>query len=134
MKRTLKYILIFTFLISALLKIIDLTNSALLFSNILDLTYENAKASLLVLILVELFISVALFKNWYYQKAIFFVCLFVFSLFVILNTTFYIQGVENCGCMGTIIISNPLLSLFKSIIVLVMFVFISFGWRQTADA
>ena len=134
MKKILKYMLIFIFLLSALLKTIDFSNTTFLFNKILNLTYEYTKVSLMVLITIELFISAILFKGWYYHNVIYFFCLIVFNLFVIINLSFIIRGVEDCGCMGTFFISDPLFSLIKSIIILVIFVFISSNQKQDQNA
>ena len=130
MKNTLKYIMIFIFLISALLKIMDFENTVLLFTDILDLPHKDAKTGLIVIIVIELLISLVILKSWCHKKSIYYACLIVFCSFIILNISLLSHGVQNCGCMGTLIISDPLFSLIKSTLMLVLFVFISSESKQ----
>jgi hypothetical protein len=119
-----RYILTFVFLISAAFKIADFENTVLHFSDILELSYEQAKTGLAVLIMMELLIAAVIYKKWYISKILFFLINGVFVFFIIINITFITTGVENCGCWGASFASSPWSGLFKNIILAGLFAFI----------
>jgi len=125
MENILKTALIIIFLGSAMMKLVDFENTALLFSDNLKLPFAMAKLVLSLSIIVELFLSFALLKDWQKQKSVYFFALFVFMFFIILNLTFINDKIENCGCMGAFITNNPVFSIIKSSIMLILFVFVS---------
>lgn len=125
MKSVFKYIMILIFLISAIFKLMDYQNTAILISDLLGLTVIMSKMGLSLTIVIELFLLIAILKDWQKKKTVYGFGLFVFCSFIILNVTFIKNNVENCGCMGTLIANDPFFSLIKSVIMLILFVYIS---------
>ena len=125
MTKFFKYILIVAFLISAVFKLADFENTILLITKIMALSYSGAKAGLIILIIVELFISLVFFREWYAHKIFFHFIMSVFVFFIIINITFINNGVENCGCLGASVTSSPWIGLLKNIVMASLFAFIT---------
>ena len=123
MKHILKHILIFSFLLSAIVKAIDFEKTILLFEDILGIGYENAGIVLSILIMVETSISYLIFKGLYKYRVVNVCILSMLGLFVLVNIVFLFQGADNCGCTGTIFVSDPGFSLLKSSLLFGIFIF-----------
>jgi len=129
-KNIFRYVLILTFLVSAVLKIIDFHNTVIMMSDIFNLGFRNTKWIISFLIILEIFISAAIFKNWQENKIIYAGIVCTLCIFFILNIIFMMKGIINCGCMGTLIVSSPQFSSAKNVMLLFIFIFISKPGKQ----
>lgn len=113
-----KYLLGGLFLFSAIVKLIDYGATVELFENLLLTNTTTTKMFLFVLIIMELVIAYLIIDNYIKKDFVFKTIVKLISVFLLLNVVFAIKGYENCGCFGSEIISSPLISFGKNILLL----------------
>ncbi|MBD3386443.1 hypothetical protein GF407_16160 [candidate division KSB1 bacterium] len=104
------------FIFSALTKIFDYENTALLIREICFLSVSIINRLLFGLIFIELIIAIWLLWVPFlrrYLYAFLFVLLMIFSIF---GGYLMVAGFENCACFGTRIVSHPVLTIVKNLV------------------
>ena len=123
-ENVLKYFLGGVFLLSALAKLIDYSSTVDLFIGLLNLGNTVTKIFLAILILLELIFSYLIIADYLQIKKVYFLILGVVTAFLLVNIFFAINGAVNCGCFGAGIISAPLLSIIKNILMIMSLVYL----------
>lgn len=123
-KNALKYFLGGVFLLSALAKLIDYRATVELFIELLNLGYAVTKIFLALLILLELIFSYLIIADYLQIKRVYYLILGVVIAFLLVNIFFAINGSDNCGCFGSEIISSPLLSIVKNLLMIISLVYL----------
>lgn len=113
-----KYFLGMVFLFSAITKLIDYHSTVELFENLLAINIISAKILLSVLILVELIITYLIVGDYIEKKFVFQTIIGMLLIFLFVSILFGVYGYSNCGCFGAEIISSPLISIAKNILLL----------------
>jgi len=124
MKELIKYLIATVFLISALAKLVDFKNTIDFFFNVSQLDYSIVKILIVTIILFELVIVFFLVKELYTLNTIYVSIILLLFFFILLNAIFLYLEIENCGCFGTKIITNPLISLIKNMMMIVLLIFL----------
>jgi len=117
-KRIIENIIGLLFIFSAVTKLYDFSNTVYLFISIFGLSFHFIKYGLVILSIIEIAIGVSFFINTWATPKTFFAIIILLSSFVFLNGYFHFFGFTNCGCFGTQIISSPISSLIKNIIII----------------
>ena len=120
-KFLLKNVLVIIFVISAGSKWYDFSNTSQYLELISGLPLAIIKVFLAGLILAELVISVLVLLDGYRSFVIYFAIIIILIFFMYLNILFQINGIENCGCFGTILAMPPTINLAKNIILVLIF-------------
>ena len=117
-KNILKYFLAGVFIVSALFKMIDYNATVELFENLLTINRLLSKTLLSGLILTEFLIAYIVISDLIKYDLFFVGIIGLIFLFLISNMFFAFNGNKNCGCFGASIISSPVISIIKNIILL----------------
>lgn len=125
MKKTteniIRLLFVLVFLFSAITKLLDFNNTIYLINGFLGLGYSITKYALLLLIVLEIVIALVFITDYWKKKIILIPTLLLLIGFISLNVFMMLKCFSNCGCFGTVIESNPLISLIKN---LFLFVFL----------
>lgn len=114
-EKIIRYFFAVVFLLSAAAKIMDSRNTIYFISSFMKLGYSFIQYSLLFLIVLEIVIALAFITDYWKKKIILIPTLLLLTGFIFLNIFMIIKGFSNCGCFGTIIESNPVVSLIKNL-------------------
>lgn len=114
----LKYLLGGLFLFSAIIKLIDYNSTVELFESLLMTNPITTKLFLFLLIIMELIIAYLIIENYIENDFVFKTIVKLISIFLLINIIFAVKGYSNCGCFGSKIISSPIVSLGKNILLL----------------
>ena len=125
-----KLVFLAIFLVSAIGKIISFDDTLIHMAGITKISLPVLYRFLWLIIILELIIPVLVLMNGAQSRIIFGAILFLLISFLIVNVLFSINGVENCGCFGTGIQSNPKSGILKTIILIVMLVFLQKTGRE----
>ena len=115
MKAFIKYLLALVFLISSAMKLIDFRNTINFYSGVLDLSFNLARILIVLLILIELMFSLFILFDFIKYNTVFYLIACALIIFTAASVMFWITGINNCGCFGTIITDKPLVSIIKNI-------------------
>ncbi len=118
-RKILKYFLGGLFVISAFAKLIDYSATVELFESLFLTDAITTKIFLFILVVIELAIAYMIIENYIEKDFVFKTVVKLISVFMLVNIIFAIKGYNNCGCFGTLIISTPLASLGKNILLLI---------------
>ncbi len=122
-KRLIEIVIGLVFIISAVTKLTDFSNTVQFIISITGITFGNVKAGLVVLSLLEFAIGISfLIKAWSRYYIFYFITMLLF-LFILLNIYLMVQGYSNCGCFGTHINSTPVASLIKNTLMILFMVY-----------
>jgi len=116
-----RYFFIVVFLLSALLKGIDLNETTLIFSSITGLSPVLVKIPLLGLILLEISISWLIYRKTYTHNYIYRLILLLLGFFLIVSVVLFVSDAGNCGCFGTTITTTPMMSIIKNTLLIIIF-------------
>ena len=123
MKKTaeniIRSIFVLIFLFSAITKLLDFNNTIYFINGFLGLGYSITKYALLLLIIFEIMIALLFATDFLKKKIVFNVTLSLMVSFVFVNVFMIIKGFSNCGCFGTMIESNPIISLIKNLFLVI---------------
>lgn len=114
----LKYVFALFFLFSALSKLFDFNATVDFFSSISGLEISFAKILLSGLILIELLVAYLVVMDFQKKQIVFLFIFYLLVFFISTNIFFAFMGYNNCGCFGFSIVSSPLLSVVKNILLL----------------
>ena len=129
-KRIIENIIGLIFIVSAIAKLYDFTNTVQFLISISGMSFEIMKAALVALSSLEIFIGISFFFNVWRDQVIYLTIIITVVLFILLNTYFFFKGYANCGCFGTQITSSPLTSFLKNIIIMVYLVYAAHSERK----
>lgn len=122
-KRVVENIIGLVFIGSAVAKLLDFNNTVQFLISILGLNFLIVKTALITLSLVEIFIGLSFLINVWKIQIVYAVIISVIAFFILFNIYFFFGGYTNCGCFGTKIVSSPLTSFLKNIIILAYLLF-----------
>lgn len=132
-KKIVKYIFALVFLISAFTKLHDYQGTVELFSNILGFQITLTKILLSILILIELFIFY-LIINDFLKKRFVVNSIFVLLIFFTLISVFFVfKNYENCGCFGNSLVSTPIQSLIKNLVLIIILSYLKKAYQNNAS-
>ena len=130
-KNIVRYTIALLFLISALTKIVDIQNTVTFFTEVFGMEHNLLLVATTILILIELFIVYRLFINddvWVYRLII-----LMLGLFILISTYFIYQDISNCGCFGTSIESDPVLTIIKNLTMILGATYLIVNSGETAN-
>ena len=131
MKKTaeniIRSIFVLIFLFSAITKLLDFNNTIYFINGFLGLGYSITKYALLLLIIFEIMIALLFATDFWKKKIVFNVTLSLMVSFVFVNVFMIIKGFSNCGCFGTMIESNPIISLIKNLFLVISLLVLKYG-------
>ncbi len=130
LKKIIEYIIGILFIFSAFTKLYDFSNTIIFFISITGLDFDIIKIGIVALSLLEIAIGISFFINTWNKQIIFYSIISLLSVFIFLNLYFLLKGYSNCGCFGTQIVSSPLVSLFKNIIITVYLLYAHYSRRK----
>jgi uncharacterized membrane protein YphA (DoxX/SURF4 family) len=107
------FVLIFFF--SAITKLVDFNNTIYLINGFIGLGYSVIKYSLLLLIVFEIMIALLFATDFWKREIVLNVTLLLMVSFIFINVFMMLKGYSNCSCFGTMIESNPIISLIKNL-------------------
>jgi hypothetical protein len=113
-----KNFLVVIFTGSAIAKLWDLKNTMVYFATLLKLEINQVKFVLVFFIVAELLFAVLVFCGWLKYNVVYYVLVSLMLFFICFNLFFLLNGYDNCGCFGTTIITSPLTSLCKNILLI----------------
>jgi len=119
-----KYLISGVFIFSAFTKLLDYQNTIIFFDELFVIGLFYSKILLSVLVFVEIIIAYLLLFDYLKNKLAYVFIIALMVLFLLANILFAISGKNNCGCFGTTIISSPLMSIAKNIIILLSVVYL----------
>ncbi len=119
-----KYFVGLFFLVSAVLKLVDFQNSILFFSDIFKLTFGWSKFGLFLIILLELVFASAMMQTKFKIQLVYSAMIVILLLFSGISLIFFGLDIENCGCFGTIIQTDPILTIGKNILLIGLILFL----------
>ena len=131
LKRIIESIIGMVFIVSGGIKLYDFSNTIQFLISISGLDFEILKISLVVLCFAEIFIGFNLIINTWKKRIIFYSIISMIILFILLNIHFLLKGYANCGCFGTQIISSPLASFLKNIIICAYLLYAKYSINKT---
>ena len=114
----LKYLISFVFLFSAVTKIADFQNTLYFFSDIFGTTYIVTKYFLVFLIAFELVLAFIIAIPIFDLKIVYAVTIAFLIFFILIKIGFIYQGINNCGCFGTVWKMKPLTSIIKTMLLI----------------
>ncbi len=123
-KLIIKYVMSVLFVFSAFTKIADFNGVAELFSGFFSFGILMVKIFVAVLIITELVVAYLIAENFFGKRAVFNVIFLLILFFTFISLYFAIEGYDNCGCFGTIIITEPIYSVLKNVILLLGLIYI----------
>lgn len=122
--RIMEYLVGFIFIISAVAKLSDFSNTVHFIMSVFGLGFVIVKSGLIMLSLIEIGIGISFILNIWKNKILFQSIVGLLMFFIFLNLFLMLKGYSNCGCFGTRYESNPIISLIKNLLI-VGFMFIS---------
>jgi len=123
----LKYLLMIIFLVSGISKILNFTETLIYFAGITNISYTALTLFLILLIIVELSVSFFVWMDGFQSNTAYIFIQTLLLIFLITNFLFSIQGVENCGCFGAGIQSNPAVGILKTGVMILIVVYLRKG-------
>ncbi len=114
-----QHLIAFTFLISAILKLIDFEATSLMLQNIFYVDIVLTKTILFLLIIIELSISAFLVFN-IFRMSTKYALFFLSVMFIGFNLVLAYKGIDNCGCFGAFIKQAPFVGIIKNIAIIGM--------------
>ncbi len=118
MTRFIEILLGFVFVISAFMKLYDFESTVQFINSITGLSIWVIKVGLFSLSFFEIIIGICFVSNRWRQQIIFYSILCLLCFFILISSYFLQQSYSNCGCFGTIIRIDPVITLFKNILIL----------------
>lgn len=119
-----KYFVGLFFLLSAVMKLVDFQNSVLFFSDVFNLTFGWSKFGLFLIILLELVFAAAMMQKKFKIQLVYSAMIVALVLFSGVSLVFFGLGLENCGCFGTIVQTDPILTIGKNILLIGLVLFL----------
>lgn len=104
------------FIFSALTKVFDYENTALLIREICFLSVSIINRLLFSLIIIELILAIWLLWVPFLRRYLYPFLIVLLMLFTIFSGYLMVAGFENCACFGTRIVSHPLLTIVKNLV------------------
>ncbi len=133
MKKTteniIRLLFVLVFLFSAITKLVDFSNTIYFINGFIGLGYSITKYSLLLLIIFEIMIALLFVTDYWKKKIIFNVTLLLMIGFVCINVFMMLKGFSNCGCFGTVIESNPIISLIKNLFLVIGLLVLKYSYK-----
>jgi hypothetical protein len=120
----LKLLFVLIFLVSAVSKMLSFNDTLVYFAGSLKISLPILSILLSILIIFELVIPVIVWIKGYHSKMVFGSILFLLFTFLIANSLFFVQGLENCGCYGTSIKSSPIVGIIKTVILMIILTYL----------
>jgi len=120
----LKYLFIAIFLVSGLSKYLSFEDTLIYFASLTMISFPLLSFLLWILILSELLIPALVWINGFQSRTVFRLILILLVSFLITNIVFLFLGLENCGCFGVGIQSHPVLGIAKTVILIMIWVFL----------
>ncbi len=114
-EKIIRSIFVLIFLFSAITKLVDFNNTIYFINGFLGLGYSITKYSLLSLIVFEIMIALLFATDYWKKEIVLNATLLLMVSFIFINVFMMLKGYSNCGCFGTMIESNPIISLIKNL-------------------
>lgn len=106
--------------ISALTKIFDFENTVVYFASFTNINIEVVHYLVATTILIELTFVCLLVFNQRSANTVYSVILITLIAFLGTSVAMAFMEAENCGCFGTFLEVNPLISVLKNLLLIVM--------------
>ncbi len=129
----LRYVFSAVFLLSALVKAFDFKETALFFFSLTGFSLVLVKVFLSGLILLEISIAWLVYLKIYNNNYIYRLILLLLGLCLIFSLVLFVLNAGNCGCFGTRIISTPVMSISKNILLILIFYYMGKRGRQMLE-
>ena len=113
-----KYFIGMVFLLSAFSKLIDFPATVAFFVNLSGMVFKWVSIGLVLMIIIELSLAVAIVYSRQNIQLVYSATLVLFVTFSVFSTLLIFSDAENCGCFGTLIKSDPLLTILKNIVLI----------------
>ena len=117
---SLRVLFIGIFLFSAVVKTMDFEKTTLLLSSITKFKIAETRILLSTLILLELCIAGFSFFKADRKKYVYWMIMGILNFFLGFSVVMWIWGESNCGCMGTVFVTTPLVSIIKNLILIIL--------------
>lgn len=111
-------------LLSAVAKSLDFNNMVLLMNTTFKISFALGNILLVFFIILEVIVSVSIWLEIYNLRLVYYSILFLFISFLSINFLFILFELDNCGCFGTFIRFPPAISLIKSTLLLILFIYL----------
>jgi hypothetical protein len=101
----------------------DFQNTTSLFVNITGLSLSMVKIGLAGIILAEAGLAWVYFWQQLPMRVFINLTMMLLFLFSVTSFLLYLMGVNNCGCFGTMITTQPLMTIGKNMALIVLILF-----------
>lgn len=122
-------IFVLVFLFSAITKLVDFNNTVYFIDSFLGLGFSITKYSLLLLIVFEVMIALLFATDFWKKKIVLNVTLLLMVCFIFINIFMMLKGFSNCGCLGTMIESDPIISLIKNLFLVTGLLVVKYSYK-----
>ena len=113
-----KYLIGMVFLLSAFSKLIDFPETVVFFVNLSGMPFKWVSIGLVLMIILELSLAVAIVYSQYRIQLVYSATLVLLVTFSVFSALLIFLDVDTCGCFGTLIKSDPLLTILKNIVLI----------------
>jgi len=111
-------------LLSAIAKLLDFNNVVLLLNSSFKFSLVMREIIIGFSIVLEIAVAVIIWMGIYNLWLIYYGIICLFISFIGINLLLIIFEVDNCGCFGTFMSVHPGISLIKSILLLLIFIYL----------
>lgn len=106
--------------ISAFAKILDYEDTVAYFANLADINVEVVHYLVAAAILIELAFAYLLVSNQRSANTVYIAMLLTLIMFLGTSVSMVFMKAGNCGCFGTFLEVNPLISVLKNLLLIAM--------------